>query len=130
MAAGMLRAPTWIHPSVRMRRERFMLILPWSVLTRVALMQENKPQGKLSEVWASSLDASGVAQADVSAALSELLASKDAADIQKAKKAAFLGASVMQKRAVPELESESQHVATMSNEVQACSQPVHASSKA
>ena len=69
-------------------------------------MQESKPQGKLSEVWAPALEASGVAQADVSAALSEVLASKDAADIQKAKKAAFLAASVMQKRAVPELESK------------------------
>ncbi len=72
-------------------------------------MQESKPQGKLSEIWAPALDASGVAQADVSAALSELLASKDPADIHKAKKAAFLSASVMQKRAVPELESKLLH---------------------
>ena len=72
-------------------------------------MQESKPQGKLSEIWAPALDASGVAQADVSAALSELLASKDPADIHKAKKAAFLSASVMQKRAVPELESKHRH---------------------
>lgn len=86
-----------------------------SALTRVMLTQENKPQGKLSEVWASALDASGAAQADISAALSELLASKDAADIHKAKKAAFLGASVMQKRAVPELESKSSHTATASS---------------
>ena len=76
-------------------------------------MQESKPQGKLSEVWAPALEASGVAQADVSAALSEVLASKDAADIQKAKKAAFLAASVMQKRAVPELESEPLQSATV-----------------
>ncbi|CAL5222238.1 g4572 [Coccomyxa viridis] len=69
------------------------------------IQKESKPQGKLSEVWAPALDASGVAQADVSAALSELLASKDPADIHKAKKAAFLSASVMQKRAVPELET-------------------------
>ena len=74
-------------------------------LSLAVRLQESKPQGKLSEVWAPALEASGVAQADVSAALSELLAPKDAADIQKAKKAAFLAASVMQKRAVPELES-------------------------
>ena len=70
-------------------------------------MQESKPVGKLSELWASTLEGSSMGQADVSTALSELLASKDAADIQKAKKAAFLAASVMQKHAVPKLESRS-----------------------
>lgn len=68
-------------------------------------IQEAKPQGKIAEVFASALKASGEEQGDATAALSELLASKDAAEIQKAKKAAFLAASVMQKHAVPKLES-------------------------
>jgi hypothetical protein len=68
-------------------------------------MQEAKSQGKIAQVFATALEASGVEQGDATAALSELLASKDAAEIQKAKKAAFLAASVMQKHAVPKLES-------------------------
>ena len=73
-------------------------------------IQEAKPQGKIAEVFASALEASGVEQGDATAALSELLASKDAAEIQKAKKAAFLAASVMQKHAVPKLESAQLHM--------------------
>ena len=45
-----------------------------------------------------------VKQVDVVAAFSELLATKDASDIQKAKKAAFLAASAMKTFAVQELE--------------------------
>lgn len=44
-------------------------------------------------------------QVDAAAGFSELLASKDAAAITKAKKAAFLAASAMKNFAVPELES-------------------------
>ena len=73
-------------------------------------IQEAKPQGKIAEVFASALEASGVEQGDATAALSELLASKDTAEIQKAKKAAFLAASVMQKHAVPKLESAQLHM--------------------
>lgn len=69
-------------------------------------MQEGKQPGKVSELWTSSVGSSGVEEADVSAALSELLATKDTADIQKAKKAAFLASSVMHKLAVPKLESK------------------------
>ncbi len=38
--------------------------------------------------------------------LSDLLACKDPEEIKKAKKAAFLGASALQKYAVPQFESE------------------------
>ena len=74
-------------------------------LTSWSLQEANLP-GKLSGLWTAAVESSGLEQADVSGALSELLASKDAADVQKAKKAAFLAASVMQKHAVPRLESE------------------------
>ena len=74
-------------------------------LANWCLQEANQP-GKLSGLWTAAMGSSGLAQADVSGALSELLASKDAADVQKAKKAAFLAASVMQKHAVPRLESE------------------------
>ena len=69
-------------------------------------LQEANLRGKLSGLWTAAVASSGLEQADVSGALSTLLASKDAADVQKAKKAAFLAASVMQKHAVPRLESE------------------------
>jgi hypothetical protein len=66
---------------------------------------QEKPEGKLGELWMSSLQAAELKHADVSAAFSELLASKDAADQMKAKKAAYLASSAMKNFAVPELES-------------------------
>ncbi|CAK0786832.1 hypothetical protein CVIRNUC_010046 [Coccomyxa viridis] len=69
------------------------------------IQKEANQPGKLSGLWTAAMGSSGLAQADVSGALSELLASKDAADVQKAKKAAFLAASIMQKHAVPRLET-------------------------
>ena len=77
----------------------------YRMLTSWCLQEASQP-GKLSGLWSAAVQSSGLEQADVSGALSELLASKDAADVQKAKKAAFLAASVMQKHAVPRLESE------------------------
>ena len=81
------------------------IMLRYERLTSCWLQEANQP-GKLSGLWSAAVASSGLEQADVSGALSELLASKDAADVQKAKKAAFLAASVMQKHAVPRLESE------------------------
>lgn len=56
------------------------------------------------ELWSKAVEGAAVKQVDVAAALSELLATKDAGDIQKAKKAAFLAASAMKTFAVQELE--------------------------
>lgn len=68
------------------------------------LQQDTKHEGKLAELWSLALKDAALKQTDVAAALSELLATKDAADIQKAKKAAFLAANVMKSFAVQELE--------------------------
>ena len=81
------------------------IMMRYGMLASWRLQEANQP-GKLSGLWSAAVQSSGLEQADVSGALSELLASKDAADVQKAKKAAFLAASVMQKHAVPRLESE------------------------
>ncbi|CAL8465250.1 g4785 [Coccomyxa elongata] len=69
-----------------------------------ALQKESKQEGKLAELWSKAVEGAAVKQVDVAAALSELLATKDAGDIQKAKKAAFLAASAMKTFAVQELE--------------------------
>ncbi len=51
------------------------------------------------------LEEAGLQEVDVGAAFSELLASKGAQEVTKAKKAAYLAASAMKNFAVPELES-------------------------
>jgi anthranilate phosphoribosyltransferase len=68
------------------------------------LLQEPKHDGKLADLWVSALEGAALKQTEMAGAFSELLASKDTADVQKIKKAAFLAASAMKNFAVEELE--------------------------
>ncbi|KAK9903552.1 hypothetical protein WJX75_008667 [Coccomyxa subellipsoidea] len=69
-----------------------------------ALIKEPKHDGKLADLWVSALEGAALKQTEMAGAFSELLASKDTADVQKIKKAAFLAASAMKNFAVEELE--------------------------
>ncbi len=67
-------------------------------------VQEQNPLGKVAGLWMKLLEDAALQQTDVAAGFSELLAVKDAVDVQKVKKAAFLAASAMKNFSVGELE--------------------------
>ncbi len=55
---------------------------------------KDKHEGKFYPVWQAALEASGIATADVSAGVADLLSIKDAAEVMNVKKASFLAAKV------------------------------------
>lgn len=67
-------------------------------------MQE-KPEGKVAELWLQKLGDSGLATTDVAPGLARVFAVKDKEEIQNVRRAAFLAASVMRNYAIPYLES-------------------------
>ena len=69
-------------------------------------MQE-KPEGKVAELWQSKFTSSGLATADAATGLAHVFAQKDKDEVQLLRRSAFLSASVMRDYAVPQLESMS-----------------------
>ena len=67
---------------------------------------QEKPEGKVAEVWGGKLSESGLATVDVGAGLSNTFAPKDKDELQNIRRSAFLSATVMRAFAVPTLESE------------------------
>lgn len=57
-------------------------------------------------MFTKALAAANLTTVDISPALSDLLACKDPEEIKKAKRAAYLAATALQKYAVPQFESE------------------------
>lgn len=55
---------------------------------------KDKHEGKFYPVWQAALEASGIATADVSSGVADLLSIKDAAEVMNVKKASFLAAKV------------------------------------
>ena len=68
------------------------------------MLLQDKPEGKLTDLWAAELEKSGLQTVDVSNAIAELLSVKDDAEITNVKKAAFMTASVMKTSTVPRIE--------------------------
>ena len=68
------------------------------------LALQDKPEGKLTDMWGEDLSSSGLATVDVSGALADILSVKDANEITNVKKAAFMTASVMKSSTIPRLE--------------------------
>lgn len=68
------------------------------------LAVQDKPEGKLTDMWGEDLSSSGLATVDVSGALADILSVKDANEITNVKKAAFMTASVMKSSTIPRLE--------------------------
>ena len=67
---------------------------------------QEKPEGKVAEVWGGKLSESGLATIDVGAGLANVFAPKDKDELQNIRRSAFLSATVMRAFAVPTLESE------------------------
>ena len=67
---------------------------------------QDKPEGKLTDMWSDALTKSGLPTADVANALADLLSVKDETEITNVKKAAFMTASVMKSSTVPRLEGK------------------------
>ena len=72
-------------------------------IIRLHFAQE-KPEGKIAELWQSKLTNSGLATTDAAAGVAQVLAVKDKDEIQNLKRSAHLAASVMHRYAVPTLE--------------------------
>ena len=66
---------------------------------------QDKPEGKLTDLWSAALDKSGLSTVDAGNALADLLSVKDDTEVTNVKKAAFMTASVMKTSTVPRLES-------------------------
>ena len=67
-------------------------------------MQE-KPDGKVAELWQSKLDASGLGTTDVASGFAAVFAVKDKDEIQNIRRSGYLSATVLRQYAVPHLES-------------------------
>lgn len=67
---------------------------------------QDKPEGKLTDMWSAALSESGLPTTDVASALADLLSVKDENEIINVKKAAFMAASVMKSSTVPRLEGK------------------------
>lgn len=67
-------------------------------------LPKDKHEGKFAGVWESTLAASGLATADISAGVGGLLSVKEGPDLLNIKKSAFLAASVMANFVVPRME--------------------------
>lgn len=67
---------------------------------------QDKPEGKLTDMWSAALSESGLPTTDVASALADLLSVKDENEIINVKKAAFMTASVMKASTVPRLEGK------------------------
>lgn len=72
---------------------------------KYAYLQE-KPEGKVVELWQSKFSGSKVETTDATAGLANVFAIKDKDEVQLLKRSAFLSATVMRSYAVPQLESE------------------------
>jgi len=70
---------------------------------------QDKPEGKLTDLWSSALEKSGLSTIDVGNALADLLSVKDDNEVTNVKKAAFMTASVMKTSTVPRLEGLYKH---------------------
>lgn len=70
----------------------------------VGTLPKDKPEGKLTDMWSSALEKSGLSTIDVGNALADLLSVKDDNEVTNVKKAAFMTASVMKTSTVPRLE--------------------------
>ena len=70
---------------------------------------QDKPEGKLTDMWSSALEKSGLSTIDVGNALADLLSVKDDNEVTNVKKAAFMTASVMKTSTVPRLEGLYKH---------------------
>ena len=70
---------------------------------------QDKPEGKLTDLWSSALEKSGLSTIDVGNALADLLSVKDDNEVTNVKKAAFMTASVMKTFTVPRLEGQYKH---------------------
>lgn len=81
-----------------------MLLYVHAQLQSALCIVQDKPEGKLTDMWAESLGKSGLATVDVSGALADILSVKDANEITNVKKAAFMTASVMKASTIPRLE--------------------------
>ena len=73
---------------------------------RMSCGLQEKPEGKIAELWGGKLSESGLATIDVSAGLANVFAPKDKDELQNIRRSAFLSATVMRAFAVPTLESE------------------------
>ena len=56
---------------------------------------QEKPEGKVAEVWGGKLSESGLATIDVGAGLANVFAPKDKDELQNIRRSAFLSATVM-----------------------------------
>jgi len=70
---------------------------------------QDKPEGKLTDLWSPALEKSGLSTIDVGNALADLLSVKDDNEVTNVKKAAFMTASVMKTSTVPRLEGLYKH---------------------
>ena len=67
---------------------------------------QDKPEGKLTDMWSDALSKSALSTVDVGSAFADLLSVKDENEIINVKKAAFMTASVMKSSTIPRLEGE------------------------
>jgi nucleosome binding factor SPN SPT16 subunit len=67
---------------------------------------QEKPAGKIAELWSEALGASGLPTADASAGLAAVFSVKDAQEIINIKKAGLLCASALKNFLLPEIEGE------------------------
>ena len=81
-------------------------ILDHGDLPPVLIWSQDQHQGPFTEMFTKALAAANLTAVDMTSAVSDLLACKDPEEIKKAKKAAYLAATALQKYAVPQFESE------------------------
>lgn len=65
---------------------------------------QEKPDGKIAELWQSKVSASNLGTTDMTQGLASVFAVKDKDEIQNVKKSAYLSAIVLRSYAVPHLE--------------------------
>ena len=71
---------------------------------KLGSLVKEKPDGKLSQLWASSVADSSLTVVDVSVGISDVLSEKDEAEVKNIKRACYLLINTMKGFVVPELE--------------------------
>lgn len=83
-----------------------MLLSTFIVLVSHGIVIQDSHKGDFADMFLQVQSSANLNLVDISGGVSDLLACKDPEEIKKAKKAAFLAASALQKWAVPEFESK------------------------
>lgn len=83
-----------------------MLLSTWYRLLSHGIAIQDSHHGDFAKMFLQVQSSADLNLVDISGGVSDLLACKDPEEIKKAKKAAFLAASALQKYAVPQFESK------------------------